>query len=404
MSNTVTASDAVALLIPDENDSSSNDGLFKNYIETVETPSLDVNGIIDAYRQSNLLDTVELLTISREHLWREGLLFYKASLGNKEKLFKKLSLQFIGEEGIDGGALTNEFFTLLFSEIKSQLFEPVNSKTWLFVPKRTGGNLQFFKIVGMIVAHSILQGGPLFNHFPSWIVDIMLNDLSGDISVDQIPVTAATGCLLNFIRSLEACKRDEDIQLLFTDADGPAFEQLISSSDWDPVETITMKNRNILINMLVYEETVMRRGRKMKAMCEGLLFMNFGKYLNENHCRLLFLGLESKVTTNKLKSSFIWKETADSAQEDAKQWFLEFVDGASEAYLKKILKFSTGFEDINNLRGNEITIDFLQDEVFLKASACSRIIFLPLGCSDKNMFIHLLQQALEFECEGYGDF
>ena len=236
MSNTVTASDAVALLISDENDSSSNDGLFKNYIETVETTSLDVNGITDAYRQSNLLNTVELSTISREHLWREGLLFYKASLGNKEKLFKKLSLQFIGEEGIDGGALTNEFFTLLFSEIKSQLFEHVNSKTWLFVPKRTGGNLQIFKIVGMIVAHSILQGGPLFNHFPSSIVDIMVNNLSGDISVDQIPVTAAPGRLPNFIRSFEACKRDEDIQLLFTDADGPAFEQLISSSDWDPVE------------------------------------------------------------------------------------------------------------------------------------------------------------------------
>ena len=106
-------------------------------------------------------------------------------------------------------ALTNEFFTLLFNEIKSQLFEPVNSKPWLFVPKRTGENLQ---IVGMIVAHSILQGGPLFNHFPSWIVDVMVNGPSGDISVDQIPVTPATGCLLNFIRSLEACKSDEDIQ------------------------------------------------------------------------------------------------------------------------------------------------------------------------------------------------
>ena len=48
MGNTATASDAMALLIPDENDSSSSDGLLKNYIETVETPSLDVNGIIDA--------------------------------------------------------------------------------------------------------------------------------------------------------------------------------------------------------------------------------------------------------------------------------------------------------------------------------------------------------------------
>ena len=305
MGNTATASDAMALLIPDENDSSSSDELLKNYIETVETPSLDVNGIIDAYRQSNLLDTVEVLTISREHLWREGLLFYKASLGDKEKLFKKLSLQLIGEEGLDGGALTNKFFTLLFNEIKSQLFEPANSKSWLFVPKRTDGNLQIFKIVGIIVANTILQGGPLFNHFPSWIVDIMVNDLSGDILVDQIPDTVATGCLLNLIGSLEACKNDEDIQLLFTNADGPAFEQLISSSDWGPVEVITMKNRNTLINVLIYEETVMRRERKMKAMCEGLLFMNFGKYLNENHCRLLFPSSETTITTDKLKSSFI---------------------------------------------------------------------------------------------------
>ena len=131
--------------------------------------------------------------------------------------------------------------------------------------------------------------------------------------------------------------------------------------------------------------------------------MNFGKYLNENHCRLLFLGLETTVTTGKLKSSFIWKESSDSAQKNAKQWFLKFVDGASEIYLKKILKVSTGFEDINNLKRNEITIDFLKDEVFPKVSACSRIIFLSLGCSDKNMVIHLLQQTLEFECEGYGD-
>ena len=75
----------------------------------------------------------------------------------------------------------------------------------------------------------------------------MLNDLSGNVSVDQIPVTAATGCLLKFIRSFEACASYNNIQLLFTDADGPAFEQL-SRSDWDPVEIITMETRIPLIS------------------------------------------------------------------------------------------------------------------------------------------------------------
>ena len=89
--------------------------------------------------------------------------------------------------------------------------------------------------------------------------------------------------------------------------------------DWDPVEVITMKNKNILINMLICEKTVMRRGRKLEAMCEGLLFIKFGAYLNENHCKLLFLSLETMVTTDKVKSSFIWKESEDSAQENAEQ-------------------------------------------------------------------------------------
>ena len=72
------------------------------------------------------------------------------------------------------------------------------------------------------------------------------------------------------------------------------MDQHLSSSDWDPAKIITMENRNILINMLIYEETVMRGGRKMKVLCEGLLPMIFGKYSSENHCRLLFLSLKVK--------------------------------------------------------------------------------------------------------------
>ena len=157
-----------------------------------------------------------------------------------------------------------------------------------------------------------------------------------------------------------------------------------------------MENRNILINMLIYKETVMRRERKMKAMCEGLLFMNFGKYLNENHFRLLFLSFEIKVTTDKLKIIFYRERNCRYCPGGCKAKVFRICRWCQRNLFKKILKFSTGFEDINNLRRNEITIDFLQDEVLPKALACLGIIFLPLRCIDKNMFILLLQQALEF--------
>ena len=82
--------------------------------------------------------------------------------------------------------------------------------------------------------------------------------------MDHIPVTSSTGNLLNFIKSLYNCNNEQLIKELFNSADGLPFEQLVSSTDWDPNEPITIENKEILINLLLYEETISAEGKKWK--------------------------------------------------------------------------------------------------------------------------------------------
>ena len=72
--------------------------------------------------------------------------------------------------------------------------------------------------------------------------------------MDRIPITSSTGNLLNFIKSLYNCNNEQSIKELFDSANGPVFEQLVSSTDWDPNEAVTVENKEILINLLLYEE------------------------------------------------------------------------------------------------------------------------------------------------------
>ena len=83
--------------------------------------------------------------------------FYKTATGSIEKLTFPLDVTFVGEKGIDAGALRPELFTKVFVQAKQELFEHVEDKHWCLILKRSGGNLQVVKIFGIIIAHSLLH-------------------------------------------------------------------------------------------------------------------------------------------------------------------------------------------------------------------------------------------------------
>ena len=253
----------MTFFLPDDN--SNRPRRIKEAFSNIEDVIEGYQGKVHSHCQS-----VSML-VDRENIWGDGLSFYKTALVDLDKLKNPIRVKFANEMGVDAGALTVEFFTKFFEFAKKELFESVDNKEWQHVPKRSGGNNHVYKILGVAIGHSLRNNGPFFDCLAPWAVDVMCNSdgTSGNINVNDIPITSSTGCTINFIKSLSECNTNSDISHLFQSADGPAFEQIVGLSDWDQNEDITCDNKSILIDMLIYEEIIVRRGKKIKSIREG---------------------------------------------------------------------------------------------------------------------------------------
>ena len=128
--------------------------------------------VIQSFVDRNL-DAIntKVLKIKREDIWRDAVRFYKVSMAKKSNLFQKLVVEFEGEEGIDVGALIVEYYTKLFGIVRRDLFETVKSETFL-IPKRSGGNVTRFKILGIAIGQ-FTSGG---TSIPLFIPLVLRND------------------------------------------------------------------------------------------------------------------------------------------------------------------------------------------------------------------------------------
>lgn len=102
------------------------------------------------------------LTVDRDEVWRGALIhvFYKKALTNSDILRNNLTIAFKGEDGLDAGAIKAEFFEMLLKEIQQQLFE---GSDWSMLPVKDSSKGLLFQLAGIIVSHSIVQGGPTFS-------------------------------------------------------------------------------------------------------------------------------------------------------------------------------------------------------------------------------------------------
>ena len=116
-----------------------------------------VSGFQSKYTQLQMSRNPSYVKVNRSNLWRDGLHFYKSSMGDLTRLQLEFRVSFENEDGVDCGALRAEFFTKFFEVALKELFEQVNGQEWQHVPKRSGGNVQIFKVLGAAIAHSILH-------------------------------------------------------------------------------------------------------------------------------------------------------------------------------------------------------------------------------------------------------
>lgn len=127
------------------------------------------------------------LEVSRDKLWRQAASFYKNSAHARERLHKSLSIEFTGEDGVDGGALKNDFFELLMAEINERLFEGTSTRRLL---KKDWGLEGLFTLAGgTMVAHSLIQGGPGLPILCPSIYHFMVS-LDRESAIHHLPLAA----------------------------------------------------------------------------------------------------------------------------------------------------------------------------------------------------------------------
>jgi len=111
------------------------------------------------------------LQVRREHVFHDSYraLFYKTG---QEMKFGKLNVRFHGEEGVDAGGVTREWFHILARQMfdpNYALFTPVSSDRTTFHPNKSSGvneeHLAFFKFIGRVIGKALYDQRPLDCHF-----------------------------------------------------------------------------------------------------------------------------------------------------------------------------------------------------------------------------------------------
>ena len=121
--------DAVDSMINDTfNSNNFNSNNMSNHTNKINGLLSPADVVIEYRDQKFKADQTCFLHVNRCNLWREVMGFYKIAPGSIKKLTFPLDVTFVGENGIDAGALKAKLFTNVFEQAKQGLFEDAEDK------------------------------------------------------------------------------------------------------------------------------------------------------------------------------------------------------------------------------------------------------------------------------------
>eukprot|EP00794_Sanderia_malayensis_P002509 gene2509-2898_t len=336
----------------------------------------------------------------------------------REEIKKNLSISFDGEPGLDGGALTKEFFCLLFKEVDWRMFEGTKDHR---VPWKGCDNIALFKLVGAMLSHSIMQNGPKLLQFPAWLFDVLI---TGDpsiatelVSIADIPIASANENLIALIQKVDSAENNEQIN---TTLDNDVYIEIINQSQWPTGRLINMKTKHRFVQQLIMNDVVFQRMPQILALRDGLQSLGVVEMLAmyPEYCRQLLIYREDALTPDNFIYNVLTKASQAEPEDPVKkvahvlmQYVLtgsqddneDFPDGR----LNALLQFATGQTSITELADQKVELDYLRDDemkVLPEATACAGKLYLPTVHSTYQNFTRNLDTALKYGAHGFGNY
>ncbi|XP_014213133.1 E3 ubiquitin-protein ligase Su(dx) [Copidosoma floridanum] len=294
--------------------------------------------------QTNALPNHIKITVSRQTLFEDS--YHQIMNAEAFALRRRLYIIFKGEEGLDYGGVSREWFFLLSHEVLNPmycLFEYANKSNYSLQINPASyvnpDHLNYFKFIGRFIAMALYHGRFIYSGFTMPFYKRMLNKklIMKDIeSIDP-----------EFYKSLVWIKDnniDECGLELYYSVDFEILGQVIHHELKEGGDKIKVVEENKEEYIRLMTEWRMTRGieEQTKAFLEGfnsVVPLEWLKYFDERELELMLCGMQ-EIDVDDWQRNTIYRHYTRNSKQVV--WFWQFVRAADNEKRARLLQFVTG--------------------------------------------------------------
>ncbi|GAO46185.1 hypothetical protein G7K_0422-t1 [Saitoella complicata NRRL Y-17804] len=348
------------------------------------------------------------LNVRRDQVFHDSFraLYFKTA---DEIKYSKLNIRFHGEEGVDAGGVTREWFQVLARQMFNPdyaLFTPVSSDSTTFHPNQTSGvnpeHLLFFKFIGRIIGKALYDNRLLDCYFSRAVYKRMLGtpvSLKDMESLDLDYYKSLCWILENDITDIIA-------ETFSMEVDEYGVTKIIDLKPDGRNIPVTEENKQEYVKLVVEYRLITSVKEQLDNFIMGfhdIISPDLVKIFNEKELELLISGLPDIDIDDWRNNTEYQNYTAASPQV---QWFWRAVRSFDDEERAKLLQFSTGtskvplngFKELEGMQGIQkfsIHRDFASIERLPQSHTCFNQLDLPAYESYEQLRTQLLMAISE---------
>lgn len=301
------------------------------------------------------------LSVRREQVFLDSFksLYFKTP---DEMKYGKLSIRFHGEEGVDAGGVTREWFQVIARQMFNPdyaLFIPVASDRTTFHPNRLSSinqeHLMFFKFIGRVIGKALYEGRVLDCHFSRAVYKQIL---SRPVNLKDMETLD-----LEYYKSLQ-WMLENDITDIITETfsvDNEAFgeTQVVDLIPDGRNKPVTEENKHEYVRLVTEYRLTVAVKEQLEHFLRGfhdIIPADLISIFNEQELELLISGLPDiniedwkanteyhNYTQNSPQIHWFWRAVRSFDKEEQAK-LLQFVTGTSKVPLN-------GFKELEGMNG-----------------------------------------------------
>ncbi|KAH3775622.1 E3 ubiquitin-protein ligase etc-1-like [Dreissena polymorpha] len=348
---------------------------------------------------------IQFIELDRENIFEQAIAFYKkCDHDTHVKLMVTFKTGGVKEDGIDGSGLRREFYHSFFKVCLTKKTMFVGDGRRKF-PSNDVNLVQngYFAAIGRAIVASVMNGDCGFPYLSPIVFKYMVGeDTQEDEQLDAVPDLD----IKDLCKHLLDAKTDDEV----IEVTGGDQGSIISHIGWPTGENFSLRNRNVLVQMLIHWDIIEKRRRALDQLKAGLNHMGFLEATKKNPNLLPLLvysesfSLNAEYARNQLQPKIKALECADETQMQAKRWMQEFLNDMSDEDAQSFYQFATGSAD-PPVADESISMEFNSYDHTLtlpSASTCSSLFRIPLGNRTSIDFKRSMKTALDNARFGFG--